>query len=71
MKPKKRNKKRAPRDATMRNVRAGNKKFEQIDQHLKATPKEWIEGHYARRILLEMSNTLWTNLADVRRMVEP
>lgn len=35
-----------------------------------ATAKEWIEGHYARRILLEMSNTLWTNLADVRRMVE-
>ena len=38
---------------------------------MKATPKEWIEGHYARRILLELSNTLWTNLADVRRVVEP
>lgn len=38
---------------------------------MKATPKEWIEAHYARRILLEMSNTLRTNLADVREMVEP
>lgn len=35
MKPKKKAKKK-PQDATMRNVRAANKKFKQIDQHLKA-----------------------------------
>lgn len=36
MKQKKKSKKRAPTDSTIRNVRAANKKFEQIDQHLKA-----------------------------------
>ena len=36
MKAKKKVKKRAPTDSTMRNVRAANDKFKEIDQHLKA-----------------------------------
>lgn len=43
MKPKKKNKKRAPTDATLRNVRAGNKRFKQIDQHLKSITLDMMD----------------------------